>query len=75
MTLIDQIEASREAHLEELKEFLRIPSVSTKSEHKSDIEKAARWVAEKLRGAIIASRTNPKYDSVVYRIPFLRKNP
>ena len=51
MTLIDQIEASREAHLEELKEFLRIPSVSTKSEHKSDIEKAARWVADKLRAA------------------------
>jgi acetylornithine deacetylase/succinyl-diaminopimelate desuccinylase-like protein len=51
MTLIDQIEASRDAHLEELKEFLRIPSVSTKSEHKSDIEKAARWVADKLRAA------------------------
>src|ERR1700689_2365133 len=51
MTLIDQIEASRDAHLEELKEFLRIPSVSTKSEHKSDIEKAARGVAGKLRAA------------------------
>ena len=51
MTLIDQIEANRESHLDELKEFLRIPSVSTKSEHKPDIEKAARWVAEKLRAA------------------------
>jgi acetylornithine deacetylase/succinyl-diaminopimelate desuccinylase-like protein len=30
---------------------LRIPSVSAKSEHKPDIERAARWVAEKLRSA------------------------
>jgi acetylornithine deacetylase/succinyl-diaminopimelate desuccinylase-like protein len=51
MNLIDRIEASRESNLEELKAFLRIPSVSTKSEHKSDIEKAAHWVAEKLRAA------------------------
>src|SRR5258708_40026791 len=32
-------------------EFLRIPSVSAKSEHKPDIERAARWVSEKLRAA------------------------
>jgi acetylornithine deacetylase/succinyl-diaminopimelate desuccinylase-like protein len=51
MTLIDHIESRRESHLEELKEFLRIPSVSTKSEHKPDIAKAAQWVADKLRAA------------------------
>lgn len=51
MNLIQHIESKREEHLNELKEFLRIPSVSTKSEHKPDIEKAALWVAEKLRGA------------------------
>ena len=51
MNLIDYIESKREEHLNELKEFLRIPSVSTKSEHKPDIERAAHWVAEKLRGA------------------------
>jgi acetylornithine deacetylase/succinyl-diaminopimelate desuccinylase-like protein len=49
--LIDYIESKREEHLNELKEFLRIPSVSTKSEHRPDIERAARWVAEKLRAA------------------------
>ena len=49
--LIDYIESRREEHLNELKEFLRIPSVSTKSEHRPDIERAARWVAEKLRAA------------------------
>jgi acetylornithine deacetylase/succinyl-diaminopimelate desuccinylase-like protein len=51
MNLIEHIESKREDHLNELKEFLRIPSVSTKSEHKPDIEKAAHWVAEKLRAA------------------------
>lgn len=44
------IESHRDAHLQELCELLRIPSVSTKSEHKGDIEKAANWVADKLRG-------------------------
>ena len=51
MNLTGYIESKREEHLNELKEFLRIPSVSTKSEHKPDIEKAAQWVADKLRAA------------------------
>jgi len=51
MDLIGYIESKREEHLNELKELLRIPSVSTKTEHKADIERAARWVAEKLRAA------------------------
>ncbi len=51
MNLIEYIESKREDHLNELKEFLRIPSVSTKSENKPDIERAAHWVADKLRGA------------------------
>jgi acetylornithine deacetylase/succinyl-diaminopimelate desuccinylase-like protein len=51
MDLIDYIDSKRDEHLNELKEFLRIPSVSTKSEHKEDIQRAAEWVAEKLRAA------------------------
>ncbi len=51
MHLLDYIESKREDNLNELKEFLRIPSVSAKSEHKPDIEKAASWVADKLRAA------------------------
>ncbi|HKV26011.1 MAG TPA: dipeptidase [Candidatus Acidoferrum sp.] len=51
MNLADFIDSSRDAHLSELLEFLRIPSVSAKSEHKPDIEKAARWVAYHLRSA------------------------
>jgi len=51
MNLAEFLDARRDQHLEELFEFLRIPSVSAKSEHKSDIESAANWVGEHLRSA------------------------
>ena len=51
MKLIDYIESRRDANISELTEFLRIQSVSAKSEHKPDIERAAQWVAQKLRDA------------------------
>jgi acetylornithine deacetylase/succinyl-diaminopimelate desuccinylase-like protein len=51
MNLTEFIETRRDQHLAELCEFLRIPSVSAKSEHKPDIERAARWVADKLKSA------------------------
>lgn len=41
----------REEHLDELKELLRIPSISALSEHKSDITQAANWIADNLRQA------------------------
>jgi acetylornithine deacetylase/succinyl-diaminopimelate desuccinylase-like protein len=50
MNAIEYIESHRDANLAELVEFLRIPSISTKSEHKPDVERAAQWVAAKLRG-------------------------
>jgi acetylornithine deacetylase/succinyl-diaminopimelate desuccinylase-like protein len=51
VNLTEYIDSKRDENLSELKEFLRIPSVSTKSEHKPDVERAAQWVAGKLRGA------------------------
>ncbi|MFI5128139.1 MAG: dipeptidase [Candidatus Acidiferrales bacterium] len=51
MNFLDYIESRRELNLSELKDFLRIPSVSTKSEHKPDINRAAQWVADRLHGA------------------------
>src|SRR5712691_4651349 len=51
MNLAEFVEGHRDQHLAELFEFLRIPSVSAKSEHKPDIERGARWVAGNLRAA------------------------
>jgi acetylornithine deacetylase/succinyl-diaminopimelate desuccinylase-like protein len=47
---ITYIQERRDAFVEELKTFCRIPSVSTKSEHKADLQKAAQWVADTMRG-------------------------
>jgi acetylornithine deacetylase/succinyl-diaminopimelate desuccinylase-like protein len=41
----------REEHLNELQEWLKIPSISALSEHKSDIAKAAKWLADALTRA------------------------
>ncbi|HSD49834.1 MAG TPA: dipeptidase, partial [Candidatus Methylomirabilis sp.] len=46
---IGHIQQRREAFVEELKAFVRIPSVSTKAEHKGDVQKAAEWVAEEMQ--------------------------
>lgn len=40
---------NQQRFLEELKEFLTIPSVSTDPEHKTDMQRAAEWVAGKMR--------------------------
>jgi acetylornithine deacetylase/succinyl-diaminopimelate desuccinylase-like protein len=46
---LQYVQVHRSRFLEELKEFLLIPSVSTSPEHKRDIQRAAEWVAQKLR--------------------------
>ncbi len=46
---ITYIQERRTAFVEELKTFCRIPSVSTKSEHKADIQKAAEWLTDTMR--------------------------
>ena len=51
MNVVEFIESHRAEYLEELKDFLRIPSISTRSEYKADIQRAASWVAQNLRSA------------------------
>src|SRR6267378_5045365 len=59
------VEQNQNRFLEELKDFLRIPSISTLPEHKPDVEKAAQFVADSLRDAglenveIILTAGNP----------------
>ncbi len=57
-------EAQRARFEEELCEVLRIPSISTLPAHREDMQRAARWIADRLRRAgldaeIIATRRHP----------------
>jgi acetylornithine deacetylase/succinyl-diaminopimelate desuccinylase-like protein len=45
--------------LDALKEFVRIPSVSTLPEHHPDLQRAADWVARRLTEAGLAARVMP----------------
>ena len=45
------LEANTPRYLEELMEFLRIPSVSSLPEHTADVQRAAEWVSERLEMA------------------------
>jgi acetylornithine deacetylase/succinyl-diaminopimelate desuccinylase-like protein len=49
MELNEYVERKHNEHLTDLYEFLRIPSVSAQAEHKPDVERAAQWVADRLR--------------------------
>ncbi len=46
---LDAARGKQPEHLELLKRFLEIPSVSTLSEHKDDVARAAEFVAERMR--------------------------
>jgi len=48
-TVNEWVEANRPRLLDELFQFIRIPSVSTAPEHKGDVERAAQFVADGLR--------------------------
>src|SRR3954453_24160333 len=46
--LSELLSNNQNKNIEELKELLRIPSISSLSEHKEDIQKAASWIFNKL---------------------------
>ena len=47
----EYLESNRTNHLDELSEFLRIPSISSLPEHAADVRRAADWVAGRLETA------------------------
>ena len=49
--VISYIDSNRERYVEELKEFLRIPSISTLPENNKDMQRGAQFVADKLKDA------------------------
>lgn len=48
--ILSYLRANRERFLEELKAILAIPSISTDAEHKADVQRAADWFTDQLRG-------------------------
>ena len=48
--LLSYIEKNRLRYLDELKEFLAIPSISTTPEHRPDMERCAQWISRHLNG-------------------------
>jgi acetylornithine deacetylase/succinyl-diaminopimelate desuccinylase-like protein len=55
----DWVAANKAAATDELFEFLRIPSVSARSEHRADVARAADWLAARLREAGLAAEVIP----------------
>lgn len=53
------IASNSDAATAELFEFLRIPSVSARSEHKPDMVRAAEWLASRMREAGLATEVIP----------------
>jgi acetylornithine deacetylase/succinyl-diaminopimelate desuccinylase-like protein len=51
MEALDYARSHHDEFLVELKQFLRIPSVSTQAEHKPDVERAAVWLRDRLLSA------------------------
>ena len=57
--VLKQIDANREASVAGLKELLKIPSVSTKPEHKDDLRRCAAWIADKLNAMGLTAQVKP----------------
>jgi len=64
------VDAHRDAYLDDLKAFLRIPSISTLPKHKGDVRRAAQFVADQLKAVGLAKvkliRALPDHHPLVY---------
>jgi acetylornithine deacetylase/succinyl-diaminopimelate desuccinylase-like protein len=48
---LEYVQAHRDEFLDELQDFLRIPSVSTQAQHRPDVLRAAEWLRDQLLAA------------------------
>ena len=48
LDVIDFIHASRDRYVEELKQYLAIPSISALPEHAADVKRCAQWSADEM---------------------------
>ena len=53
--VLDRIDREKEGYLSELKEFLRIPSVSTDPQYKDEVIRCSDFVVERMRDAGLAA--------------------
>jgi acetylornithine deacetylase/succinyl-diaminopimelate desuccinylase-like protein len=65
--VLARIDAEKEGYLEELKEYIRIPSISTDPQYKGDVLRAGEFLAEKMRAAgLTAERIDTDGHPLVY---------
>jgi len=57
--ILNTLDTSSDRHLDDLCQWLKIPSVSSDSARKSDVADAAKWVAEKLENAGMTTEILP----------------
>lgn len=49
--IVEFVERNREKHVEDLVEFVKIPSISSSAEHRGEVGRCAEYLAERMRGA------------------------
>jgi acetylornithine deacetylase/succinyl-diaminopimelate desuccinylase-like protein len=65
--VLGRVEAEKQVYLEELEDFLRIPSISTDPDYASDVWRASEFVLDKLRAAgLTAERIETAGHPLVY---------
>ena len=47
--VIDFINTNRDRYVDQLKEYLAIPSISALPQHQADVRRCAEWTAEEMR--------------------------
>jgi acetylornithine deacetylase/succinyl-diaminopimelate desuccinylase-like protein len=48
-TIVDSINVNRDRYIEELKQYLAIPSISALPQHAGDVRRCAEWTADEMR--------------------------
>lgn len=65
--VLDRIEAEKESYLEELKDYIRIPSISTDPAYRDDVWRASEFLLGKMRDAgLTAERIETDGHPLVY---------
>ena len=66
-TVLQRVDSRQEEHLEELQDYLRIPSISTDPEYRNDVLRCADWLVGKMEEAgLSAERIEGDGHPLVY---------